>query len=85
MRAQVAEDLPFAGRDRDLGAVAVQRVEVALYDLLGRRVALLYDGPLTAYTTHLFVIDGSRLPSGKYVVRVAGRQFTETRSVILLK
>ena len=36
-----------------LAVKQVQRVEVALYDLLGRRVALLYDGPLKAYTTHL--------------------------------
>ncbi len=68
-----------------LAVKQAQRVEIALYDMLGRRVALLYNGHLPAYTMHLFTLDGSRLPSGKYVMRVAGDGFIEARSMILLK
>ena len=48
------------------------RVEV--FDTLGRRVALLHDGPLAAGTTALR-LDGAALPPGLYVARVlAGTQ-----------
>jgi hypothetical protein len=44
-------------------------VRVAVYDVLGRRAALLHDGALGA-GAHAFAFDGSLLPSGVYVVRV---------------
>ena len=51
-------------------------VRLGVYDLLGREVARLADGPAEA-GTHRFVLDGARLPSGTYLVRLeAGRQHT---------
>lgn len=47
-------------------------VEAAAYDVLGRRVAVLASGPLGA-GTHDLAFDGSRLPSGVYVVRAEVR------------
>src|SRR5690606_3228436 len=44
-----------------------QHVTVALYDLLGRRVALLHDGVLEANETYRFDIDGAALASGSYL------------------
>ncbi len=47
------------------------RVRVAVYDVLGREVALLHDGPL-ADGTHALALDrGARLAPGVYVVRAA--------------
>ena len=43
-------------------------VRVAVYDALGRRVAVVHDGPLGA-GVHEFGLDGSALPAGLYVVR----------------
>jgi hypothetical protein len=43
-------------------------VAVALYDVLGRRVALLHEGVLEA-GSHMFRLDGAALPAGVYVVR----------------
>ena len=57
------------------------RVEV--FDVLGRRVATLHDGPLTAGVEHRFTFAASNLPSGLYVVRAIGSEFSQTRRVML--
>ncbi len=61
-----------------------QRVEVALFDVLGRRVAVLYEGPL-AVGSHTLALDGSGLPSGIYVVRASGEDFSAARRVTLVR
>ena len=45
-------------------------VRLAVYDALGREVALLADGPVEA-GDHAVALDGDRLPSGVYVWRLA--------------
>ncbi len=62
-----------------------QSVRIAVYDALGREVATLFNGTLTAGPAHEFTIDGAGLPSGIYVVRATGEQFTDALSVTLLK
>ncbi len=52
-----------------LGAAGAVRVEA--FDALGRRVALLHDGPLSA-GTHALALDAAALPAGAYVVRASG-------------
>jgi hypothetical protein len=53
-----------------------QHVRVDVFDGLGRRVATLHDGVLTAGET-AFTLDAAALPSGVYVVRAAGDDFAE--------
>ncbi len=62
-----------------------QNVRLAVYDALGREVATLFNGSLTAGIAHEFDIDGAGLPSGVYMVRATGEQFTDVRQVTLLK
>jgi hypothetical protein len=57
--ATVRLDLPTA-----------QAARVAVFDVLGRRVAVLHDGPLGA-GAHRLRLDASALPAGVYVVRAA--------------
>ncbi|HLA63893.1 MAG TPA: T9SS type A sorting domain-containing protein, partial [Rhodothermales bacterium] len=45
-------------------------VRVALYDVLGREVAVVQEGPMPA-GTHVLTIEGARLPAGVYVLRAA--------------
>jgi photosystem II stability/assembly factor-like uncharacterized protein len=59
-------------------------IRVAVYDILGRRVALLHDGPLHT-GEHRFTFDGIDLPSGTYVVRVTGDSFDSTQRVTLTR
>ncbi len=61
-----------------------QRVEVALFDVLGRRVMVLHEGPLGS-GSHALVLDGSGLGSGVYVVRAQGEGFTAARRVTLVR
>ncbi len=62
-----------------------QPVRVEVYNLLGYRVALLHDGVLTAQERHTFTFEADNLPSGLYLIRAAGEQFTSTQRVTLLK
>jgi trimeric autotransporter adhesin len=47
-------------------------VRVLLYDVLGRRVSVVYDGPLVPGAPHDFIVSVSELPSGLYIVRAEG-------------
>jgi hypothetical protein len=76
---------PFAGRTQlTLAVAASQRVEVAVYDALGRRVAVLHDGPLAAGRAHALPFDGAGVAPGVYVVRVRGERFQATTRVTRL-
>lgn len=57
---------------------------VAVYDGLGRRVALLHDGLLGA-GRHTFSLAGAALPAGVYFVRITGDGFSETRPVVRVR
>lgn len=62
-----------------------QRVELALYDALGRKVRTLFGGVVQPTTRYEAQVDGSGLPSGLYLVRLTGDGFSTTRRVTLLK
>ena len=59
-------------------------VRLAVYDLLGREVAVLVDG-VWAAGAYEAVLDGRGLPAGVYVVRLTAGAFVETRRVTLLR
>jgi hypothetical protein len=58
-------------------------VTVKAYDVLGREVAVLHDGPLAA-TTHHFGLEATGLPSGVYFVNVRAGDFAQTKKVVLI-
>ena len=62
-----------------------QDVEAALYDVLGRRVATLHQGPVPAHQPTPLRINGDALSSGLYIVRVIGDGFAVSRKVTLLR
>ena len=66
-------DVPEAGR-----------VTVAVFDLLGRRVALLHDGVLAA-GTHALRFDAAGLPSGVYLIRATSGETVLTRRVTVVR
>ena len=59
-------------------------VEVVIYNLAGKEVALLKRGFLSK-GTYKFEFDGSELPSGIYLFQVVTSQSTQTRKMILAK
>lgn len=68
-----------------LTVTSVQHVTVEVFDVTGRRVALLHDGLLDADQPHGFTFDARHLPSGLYMYRVTGEQFSAVKSMMLLK
>ena len=73
----------------DEGAVSVvvgkpQDVRVEVYNVLGQRVALLHDGPLSADDPKTLAL-GDNLRSGVYFLRVSGPSFTATRQFVRVR
>jgi len=76
---------PFADRASfTLRLDDAQRVRVELYDVRGRRVALLHDGPLSA-SEHRFEIDGTGLAAGTYLYVASGERFRDEGRVTLVR
>jgi hypothetical protein len=59
-------------------------VSAVVYDVLGREVAVLYEGPMAA-GSHALAFDGARLPGGVYIVRVTAGGVVAARTVTLLR
>jgi hypothetical protein len=62
-----------------------QHVRLAVYDVTGRRVAVVLEGLVTAGTSHAFRFDGTSLPAGTYLLRAEGRTFQLTRRLLLVE
>jgi murein DD-endopeptidase MepM/ murein hydrolase activator NlpD len=75
---------PTAGAARfTLRLEASEHVRATVYDLLGRPVALVYDGPLAAGTETSLEVAG--LASGAYVLQVIGETFSAHRAVTVAR
>lgn len=59
-------------------------IRLAVFDITGRAVAVLADGPFTA-GVHQLPFDADLLPSGLYFARIESVLFTSTRKVMLIK
>ncbi len=59
-------------------------VRLTVYDLLGRKVAVLADGQMPS-GSHEVVFDASRFSSGVYMYRMESGNFIKTRQMMLVK
>ncbi len=62
-----------------------ERVEVALYNVLGQRVETLYDGVPTTGTWQTVRLDAAGLASGVYFVRVTSASAVQTERVTIVR
>ena len=62
----------------------VAAVRVSVFDLLGRRVAVLVDAPLEA-GYHQLRWNASDLPSGAYLIRMEAGSFAATQRITLVR
>ena len=62
-----------------------QAVRVALFDALGREVAVLLDGQVAAGAAQTLRLEGRTLPAGLYVVRAVGDTFQATQRVVITR
>ena len=77
---------PVRGRAR-LGVMVArsQQVRVEVFDALGRRVAVLFEGALASGSSRSLSWDSGRVPSGLYVVRAVGETFTAARTLTVVQ
>lgn len=61
-----------------------QLIQLAIFDLQSRRVAVLAEGKYAA-GNHRAIFDASQLPAGVYFYRLAGESFVVTRKLVLIK
>jgi hypothetical protein len=62
-----------------------EAVTIDLVDALGRRVAVLHDGPLAGGVDHPFRVSVGSLPAGVYTVRVLGRTVRQSHRVTVAR
>lgn len=62
-----------------------QPVTVEAFNLLGQKVLTIFDGDMGPNESRSFVIDGSSLADGLYLVRAKGASFAATKSVAVVK
>jgi hypothetical protein len=66
------------------GLATAVNVDLTVYDILGRRVAVLVDGRMAA-GYHQVKFDGSNRASGVYFYRIQAGSFVETRKLLLIR
>lgn len=79
---------PHPVKSTSSSMLQVQRagvVTVELYDLLGRRVQVLHDGPMQPSTPLALTVDAERLPSGVYFLRARGDGFQTTQRISVVR
>lgn len=84
---RLEQNYPNPWNPRTVIRYSVQRaawVRLAVYDLRGREVAVLVDGPASP-GDHTVPFDGTGLASGMYLYRLASGRASRTRGMILLK
>jgi len=64
-----------------------QHVRVQIYDVLGRRVTTVYDGPMTPNEVKRFTVQPGTegLSSGTYFLRMTGEQFQTTTRISVVR
>lgn len=69
-----------------LTVAASQHVTLAVYNVLGRHIETLHEGPLAGQQTYQFTFEpAADAPSGLYLIRATGERFTSTERIMLLK
>jgi serine protease AprX len=89
MNAALAFESVYPNPARDQATVRFrlpegQRVRLAVYDAVGREVAVLADGEM-ASGSHAVRVDGGELAAGVYVMRLSGAAGTLTRTLTVVR
>jgi hypothetical protein len=71
----------------DLAVTSPQDVSVEVFDLLGRRVGVLYRGLVQPGRSYSWTVDVNRLSlsSGNYFVRLKGENFADTERLTVVR
>lgn len=77
---------PFASTATLEFAVAkTQNVTIEIFNVLGQKVAVAFEGVVDANTTKAVALNAETLQSGTYFVRISGEGFVETQRINVVK
>ena len=77
---------PSTGRVRlALQVAEAQHVRAELFDVAGRRLAVVYEGPVRPSGGITLSVSGAELPAGVYVLRVEGETFVAARRIVFTR
>lgn len=62
-----------------------QHVHIGVYDLMGRRVAVLHEGEMASDETLMLVFEAASLASGVYMIRAEGETFRTVELLVLTR
>lgn len=62
-----------------------QRVDVALFDIFGKKIGTYFSSEVTANNTQRVNVNVGNLPSATYILKVTGQSFSHSQMVQLLK
>jgi len=68
-----------------LSVATTQNVRVALFDVVGREVAVLFDGSVGAAQVAYIALQAERLAPGAYVIRATGEDFATSQRVTITR
>ena len=75
---------PFSNQTRfTLTLAQQQHVTIQVYDMLGRKVTTVYEGPLPPNQAHPFTLQADKLPAGTYTIKATGPHFNQSRHVVV--
>ena len=57
-------------------------LQIKVFDLLGREVQTIFEGPVLSRSIEGFTFDGSSLPAGRYMVRISGESESLSRLIV---
>ena len=88
--AQLTLSAPYPNPFDDFTALSItankaQRTEVVAYDMLGRQVAVLFEGLISPDTPQVVTFDAKNFPNGKYIIRATGELSSLSRVVTLIR
>ena len=56
-----------------------------IYDVLGRRIEEVFEGPIDGDSPSRIEVSADALPNGLYVLQVTGENFSEAKMVTVLR
>ena len=62
-----------------------QHVDIEVYDLLGRKVEIIFSGVIAAHTLHQVTFNRGNLPAGEYIIRARGENLSLVRTVMIVR
>lgn len=75
----------FAQAELRITLPSAQHVRADLYDVLGRRVAVLEDRRIASGSEESVKVDAASLPAGLYVIHLRGETFRATRTLLVAR